>query len=76
MKHKLTLTVDAQAVENLKRMAVRRKTSVSALVEGRGAQASTMVTNEGLGDRLLGLWAGRPAGTDARLACLMRKHAR
>jgi hypothetical protein len=76
VKHKLTLTVDARAVENLKRMAVRRKTSVSALVEGWGARASTMVTNQGLGDRLLGLWAGRPAETDARLAYLLRKHAR
>ena len=76
MKHKLTLTVDARAVENLKRMAVRRQTSVSALVEGWGAQATTMVTSRGLGDRLLGLWAGRPAETDARLAYLLRKHAR
>ena len=76
MKHKLTLTVDARAVQNLKRMAVRRKTSVSALVERWGAQASGAIAAEGLGDRLLGAWAGRPGETDARLTYLMRKHAR
>ena len=75
MKHKLTLTVDARAVQNLKRMAVRRKTSVSALVERWGAQASGATAAEGLGDRLLGAWDGRTAETDPRLAFLLRKHA-
>jgi len=76
VKHKLTLTVDARAVQNLKRMASRRKTSVSALVERWGAQAGGFVPSKRLGDRLLGAWLARSAQGDPRLDYLLRKHAR
>jgi len=75
VKQKLTLTVEARAVRNLKRLAAHRHTSVSALLENWGQRAADSIPDQGLGDRLLGQWAGRSHPSDPRLAFLLRKHA-
>lgn len=75
MKQKLTLTVEAGAVQRLKSLAARRRTSVSALLEEWSARAATAPRKRRLGQQLRARWAGAPSEGDARLEFLLRKHA-
>lgn len=78
MKKKLTLTIEEDAVRRMKRIAQRRKTSVSALFEQWSAQNTDASSGHSLlGERLKGKWQNDANVTegDSRLAYLLEKHA-
>lgn len=79
MKTKLTLTVEEDAVRRMKRLAKRRKTSVSALFEQWSAQYTNTNDDSPLSVRLQGKWQSQATETsdeDLRLAYLLEKHAK
>lgn len=77
MKTKLTLSVDAGAVARMKRLASRRRTSVSRLFEEWSARLPDDDLAPALGEQLRGRWK-QPSGddADARLDFLRAKHVR
>ncbi|TVP81689.1 MAG: hypothetical protein EA353_01325 [Puniceicoccaceae bacterium] len=74
MKTKLTLTVDAEIIARTKRLAKKRRTSVSGLFEEWSSTATQDSNRPPLAETLLGQW---PASTkdDPRLEYLLQKHA-
>jgi hypothetical protein len=73
MKTKLTLTVDDRLIRHTKRLAQKRKTSVSALFEEWSAASTRDFERPPLGERLSGQWS-EASGEDPRLAYLLEKH--
>ena len=74
MKTKLTLTVDDSLIQRTKRLARKRKTSVSALFEEWSAASTRALERPPLGESLSGQWAVPLDSDDPRLDYLMEKH--
>ena len=74
MKTKLTLTVDDSLIRRTKRLARKRKTSVSALFEEWSAASTRALERPPLGETLSGQWSASADSDDSRLAYLLEKH--
>jgi len=75
MKTKLTLTVEEEAVSEVKRFAKRRGVSVSSLFEQWSSRVADSERRPPLGERLRGKWKNTDSD-DPRLDYLLEKHGR
>lgn len=75
MKTKLTLTVDEEILKRTKRLAKRRRTSVSSLFEQWSVRDMGENASPRLSEALLGKWTSKKC-EDPRLEYLLEKHAK